>query len=261
MMPQMDIPPGPPAPREGYSSDRPPPVPFEPAAPGPRAPNRVAMIVIGVGLIGGVIAGVLIARSGDEKPSAVRPGALPAGWKAYTADEGFSLGLPAAWQELPPGRVDSALDELRGDNPELAELIEGQLAGSLSSLVKFFAFDAESPTLEQEFATNANVVVEPLPEGVDFDEYLQANLTQLRQVPGVSVTPADPSLNLPGGRAALIKSRFSLNTPAGPRQIDVTQYLFLKGRRGFILSLTTTPEHEGTYASVFEQIARTFRTG
>jgi hypothetical protein len=36
--------------------------------------------------------------------------------------------------------------------------------------------------------------------------------------------------------------------------------LVLKSNRGFILSLTTTPSHESTYRSVFEEIAKTFQT-
>lgn len=268
MMPAMDaFPPGPPAPREGYhAGDPPPPVPFGEPAPGfppdhPRGRSRYVPIVIGVGLVAGVLVGFLLARGGDEKTGATGPASVPAGWSTHTLEaDGFKLALPPKWQRIEPGEVDSALDELRADNPEIAELIQSQLAGSLSSLVRFFAFDTESPTLAEEFATNVNVVVEPLPTDVEFDQYLEANLSQLRQLPGVTVALENGNLSLPGGRAALIKSVFTLNSPSGPRQIDVTQYLFLKDRRGFILSMTTTPGHAATYKSPFEQIARTFQT-
>ena len=251
------FPPGPPPPREAYSSDPPPPVP---AAPDPPAsgggPNRVALIVIGVALIAGVGVGVFLARGGDEKKGAVT---VPAGWTTRNTNDGFRISIPPKWRELPPGDVEPALEEVRADNPKLAELIENQLAGSLSDLVRYFAFDPESPSLAEGFATNVNVVVEgPLPSGIGFEQYLQANLTQLRQVPGVNVRIEDDSLSLPGGRSAWIVSRFTLNSPAGARQIDVNQYVFLKGNRGFIVSMTTTPAHTETYATVFAQIARTF---
>lgn len=260
MMATMDqFPPGPPPtpPRDGYSSEGPPPeAPAAPYPPPSGGPNRVALIVIGVALIAGVGVGVLLARRGDDKPGAVT---VPAGWTTRDTDDGFRIAIPPKWQELPPGDVEPALEEVRADNPELAELIENQLAGSLSDLVRYFAFDPESPSLAEGFATNVNVVVEgPLPSGIDFEQYLQANLTQLRQVPGVTVDIKDRSLSLPGGRSAWIVSRFTLNSPAGARQIDVNQYVFLKGNRGFILSMTTTPAHTATYASVFTQIARSF---
>lgn len=231
-----------------------PPPPARSAGPG-----RVVALILGAALVGGVVAGLVIARSGDDDSGPTGRVTIPAGWTTHNLTaEGFRLGLPPEWKDVPPGQVDSALDDLREDNPDLAELIESQLAGSLSSLVRFFAFDTRSPTLAEEFATNVNVVVEPLPGGVDFDEYLDANLRQLRQVPGVTVSAENERVQLPGGRAGLIKSQFTLNTPGGPRQIAVTQYVLLRSDRGFILSMTTTPMHESTYVPLWDRIARTF---
>lgn len=251
-------PPGPPGPREPYSSDLPPPpAPFAPVKGARLSP--IVAIILGVALLGGGATAVFLLRSNGDEGTRVGSGAIPAGWTTHDlTSEGFRLGLPPEWQEVSPGDVDSSLAELRRDNPDLAELLEGQLAGSLSELVRFFAFDTHSPTLAEEFATNVNVVVEPLPAGVDFPQYLDANLSQLRQVPGVTVALDDDNVALPGGRAAVIKSVFTLNSPTGPRAIAVTQYLLLAGSRGFILSMTTTPEHEPTYGSVWEQIAKTF---
>ncbi len=235
----------------------PPPISTGPVAPEPASRNRVALIVIGVALIAGVGVGVFLARRGGDEPGTAT---IPAGWTTKDqASDGFRLAIPPRWQEIPPGDVEPALEEVRADNPELAALIEDQLAGSLSDLVRFFAFDPESPTLTEGFATNVNVVVEgPLPSSLDFAGYLQANMTQLQQVPGVSVQLKDDSLTLPGGRAALIVSRFTLNSPSGPREIDVNQFVLMKDRKGFILSMTTTPSHVATYETVFAQIARTF---
>jgi hypothetical protein len=256
-----DIPPGPPAPREPYSSaGSPPEPPFMPASPGWKLSPR-AMIVIGVALIAGAVVGVLLAKGGgDDSGKASGPVAIPAGWTRHDlASEGFTLGLPPGWRDIPPGEVEPALDELRADNPELADLVEGQLQGSLSQLVRFFAFDTEAPSLAEGFATNANVVVEPLQVDVTFEQYLEANVRQLRQVPNVTVTVRDDTLSLPGGRSAVISSVFELKSPEGLKQVDVTQYVFLKGRRGFILSMTTTPAHQSAYRTTFDQIARTFK--
>jgi hypothetical protein len=237
-----------------------PPLPpaFEEGAPPPPGSKRVLAIILGVALVGGAIGGVLLVRSKDDPGTGSRA-LIPAGWTTHTnRSDGFRLGLPPGWKPVSSGTVDSALESMREQNEELARAIEQQVSGSLSDLVRFFAFDTRSPTFDEEFATNVNVVVEPLPAGVDFEAYLTANLRQLRGVPGVTVSD-EQAVDLPGGPAALIKSRFTLNTPAGMREIAVTQYLMLKGNRGFILSETTTPKHEATYASMFEAIARTFQ--
>jgi hypothetical protein len=251
--------PGPPGPREPSSSDQPPPPAAFAPVKGARL-NPVLAIVLGVALLGGAAGAIFLLRSSDDGGATkVGSAVLPAGWttQELTAD-GFRLGLPPEWQKVAPGDIDASLETLRKDNPELAEMIEGQVAGSLNELVRFFAFDTRSPTLAQEFATNINVVVEPLPSGIDFAQYLEANLSQLRQVPTVTVTLEDDDLAMPGGRSALISSLFTLNSSGGGQEIAVRQYLFLKGGRGFILSMTTTPGHASTYKPLWEQIAKTF---
>jgi hypothetical protein len=256
-MAAMTNPPGPPGLPGPYSSDQPQPPPVIAPVKDPRV-NPVVLILLGIALVVGAPAAFFILRSsGDDKK--VGSAGFPVGWTTHTVSvEGFKLGLPPEWNRVEAGTVDESLDAVRKDNPELAQVIESQLSGSLSTFVKFFAFDTRSPTLAEEFATNANVVVESLPAGVEFDEYLQANLSQLREVPKVSVSLEDDNLALPGGRAALIRSTFSLNSPDGEREVSVTQYVFLKGGRGFILSMTTTPGHAATYEPLWEQIAKTF---
>ena len=220
--------------------------------------NPVVLILLGIALVVGVPAAFLILRSSDSDKT-VGSAPIPVGWTTHTVSaDGFKLELPPEWNRVEAGTVDESLDAVRKDNPELAQVIESQLSGSLSTFVKFFAFDTRSPTLAEEFATNANVVVESLPAGVEFDEYLQANISQLRAVPKVSVSLEDDNVALPGGRAALIRSTFTLNSPDGERQVSVTQYIFLKGNRGFILSMTTTPGHAATYEPLWVQIAKTF---
>jgi len=219
-------------------------------------------IVIGLALVAGAATGVFLAGRNKSKESK-NPitTTIPAGWTTYTKGaDGFRLGLPKAWDDIEPGEVDDALKGLHEDNPELADLIEQQVSGSLSDLVRFFALDGESPTLAQGFATNVNVVVEPdLPGGLSFATYVNANLANLRKVPGVDIQREDREVALAGGTAALIKSHLTLNTPAGPQVVSVTQYIWLDDGRGLILSMTTTPEHEATYATLFEQIANTFQ--
>lgn len=268
MMAAMDNIPPVPEPRPGPTEPPPPPMFGESAPPPGGAPagrggsKQLIAIVVGVALVAGAATGVFLAgrnKSKDSKNPITTT--IPAGWTTYDKNaDGFRLGLPKGWDDVAPGEVDDALQGLRQGNPELADLIEQQVSGSLSEYVRFFALDGESPTLAQGFATNVNVVVETeLPDGLSFATYVNANLANLRKVPGVDIREQDTAVVLAGGTAALIKSHLTLNTPAGPQVVAVTQYIWLDDGRGLILSMTTTPEHEPTYAATFEQIANTFQ--
>jgi hypothetical protein len=206
----------------------------------------------------GAIIGVLIAREGGEPVGP--PIALKSGWALHTQrSDGFRIGLPGEWKPVPTTSADAAFNALKDQNPGLAAMVRDQLGGNLSALIRFIAFDVRSPTLSQNFATNMNVVLTPLPGGTNFDRFVDLNLQQLRQVPGLSETIATQRVQLPAGEAAIITSRLDINTAAGTQSAAITQYLLQRGDSGYILSFTTLPANLSTYAPLFEEVARTFR--
>ena len=246
-----------------HSPAPPPPLPPEEPIAGEVPPRRTSKAVVAI-LVGALLAGagtaVWLVRSRDEGPRNVSPVALQSGWTDQTLPEdGFGIAFPPGWEAIDPDNADAALAQMAKDNPAFAEIVKDQV-GKLSEIIRLLAVDANSPTLAQGFATNANVIVQPVPGSLRFEEFLQANVSQLRSVPGVTTSVEDDAFALPAGRAALIRSRLPIQSPAGTTIAAVTQYLFLTEERGFILSFTTTPESEARYVSVFEAIVRTFRT-
>jgi len=173
---------------------------------------------------------------------------------------GFNLGLPPGWRSVSTTNVDTAFNELKGANPELAAMVRDQLGSSLSRLIKLLAFDVNSPTLAEEFATNLNVIAAPLEDGVTFDQFLEQDVTQIGGVHGITKGAIDTQrLTLPAGESALIHAQLTLNGPGGPQLTSISQYLLLRGSIGYILSFTTLPSNLAAYAPLFDEIARTFR--
>lgn len=238
-----------------------------PTLPGPEAPpaRRSRGLVLGLVLALAAGAGVGIGlglRGGSSDDAARLPAAspLPAGWELKTLRaEGFAVGLPPSWQDVPTSSADEALRGLREANPAIAALVENQLGGTVSEFIKLLAFDLESPTLTEEFVTNMNVVVAPVPDGVGFEQFVEANLDQLRTVPGLAGDIERGSANLPSGEAAIVRSRLTLQSPGGEKVAAITQYLLVRGARGYIVSFSTTPTHDREYAKTFLAIMDSFR--
>ena len=241
----------------------PPPLPEEPLDAPPRGrPNRAVAVILAVALLGGSGAGIWLAtRTRDDVGLNIdlTPHPLPSGWnETVFRSDGFAIAFPPAWRAIDPRNAEDGLDAISNENPELASLVRTQI-GSLSDLIRLLAVDSESPSLSQDFATNANVIVQPVPSGVTFEEFVQANAQQLRTIPGVTTSLEDDAVSMPAGRAALVRSRLPIKTANGETIAAVSQYLLLSRGRGYILSFTTTPELEASYVSVFDAITRTFR--
>jgi hypothetical protein len=241
----------------------PPPLPEEPLDAPPRGrPSRAVAIILAFALLGGSGAGIWLAmrtRGDDVVLNANPTPPIPSGWnETVFRSDGFAIAFPPAWRAIDPKNAEDALDEMSKENPELANLVRTQI-GSLSDLIRLLAVDSKSPSLSQDFATNANVIVQPVPSGVTFEEFVQANAQQLRTIPGVTTSLEDEAVSMPAGRAALVRSRLPIRTGNAETIAAVSQYLLLSRGRGYILSFTTTPELEASYVSVFDAITRTFR--
>jgi hypothetical protein len=160
---------------------------------------------------------------------------------------------------VPTTSADEAFDSLKADNPRLAEIARSQLSGSLSSLLKFLALDERSPTLAEQFATNMNVVVVTAPSGATLADFIDESVRQLKSLGDLVSNIEQSRVTLPAGPAGLVRSHLTVTAADGSKVAAVTQYLFLRGGTGIVLSLTTTPAHASAYAGAFQEIARSFR--
>lgn len=218
--------------------------------------SRAPLVAVLAVLIG-VAVGVFLALSARQSPERAP---LKSGWSPHTVKAaGFNLGLPPGWKSVSTTNVDTAYKDLQDANPQLASLVRDQLGSSLSPLIKFLAFDVNSPTLAQEFATNFNIAQLPLEDGTTFDGFLAQAITQIRNAPGVSKDVQSQRLELPAGESALIHAQWTIQMPRGPQVSAISQYLLLRSSTVYILSFTTLPSHLSQYSAVFDEIARTFR--
>jgi len=243
--------------------DRPPPVPPDPGPPGPPAvpeypsppSKRIGLFAAAIAAVAvGAVGATLLVRSATHEDQ----GKIDPGWqKVSVGAEGFSVGIPPGWKSVSTTSADQAFEALKAANPQLANLVKDQLGESLSSLIKLLAFDTNSPTLEEKFATNMNVVVAPAP-GVDINTFLEQNLAALRKTPGLANVEYK-NLRLPAGPGALVTSQLTLNAPGGAQQVAITQYLLVNGAKGYIMSFSTLPSFVHNYEADFRKIAETFR--
>jgi hypothetical protein len=225
-----------------------------PAGRGRRvAPVIVAVVLIAVGAL--VTVPILLLRGNDGSA----PPDVKAGWKRVApAGQGFSVYLPPQWNSVSTKSADDAFNSLNAANPQLANLVKDQLGASLSALIKLLAFDTQSPTLAQQFATNMNVVVAPTGSNISFDQFLQLNVEQLRQTPGLAGLRQE-RVGLPAGESAIVSSQLTVNAPGGGQTVAITQYLLVSEARGYIISFSTLPANVAGYSPLFREIAETFR--
>jgi len=176
----------------------------------------------------------------------------------YSISGGISLGLPSSWKPVDAQHLldSAALQKLEQENPELGRLIAA--ATNPSSPVKFFAFD---PVVRQRFATNVNVVVEPIPTTVTFDLYAAALAAEIRSLHAVSQLRTR-RVTLPGGPA--LRLNYRIRIAAGGRSFHTStlQYAFLRGgTQSVVVTYTTLPQLQSRYAATFSTSANSIRFG
>jgi hypothetical protein len=172
------------------------------------------------------------------------------GMAAYeVASGGFTISVPEDWKAANIDEIlnEGALEELRAEDPDLAQQVE-QFAQP-GSPVKFVALD---PEIQDDFATNANVYVEKVPEGVTREQYFDANVENLTQAFGA---PEQEPVTLPGGES--LRLSYEQDTGAGPT-VAIVQYLLFEEGTGYLLTYTTLPNRSSEYAETFDASARTF---
>jgi hypothetical protein len=172
------------------------------------------------------------------------------GMAAYdVASGGFTISVPENWKAANIDEIldEDALEELRAEDPELARQVE-QVAQP-GSPVKFLALD---PDIQDDFATNANVLVEEVPEGITRDQYFEASVDNITKAIGA---PEQERVTLPGGES--LRLAYEQDTGAVPT-VAIVQYVLFEQGAGYVLTYTTLPDRSAEYAETFEASARTF---
>lgn len=165
---------------------------------------------------------------------------------------GFSVAVPPDWQTV---SVDDAftegqLEAMKEADPELAPYLDA-LEGS-DSFVKLLALD---PDIERGFATNLNVIVEPVKIDITREQYFEATMSQLRQLFGADFE--EDRVDLPAGEALHLTYE-QFEDPSGGT-VATVQYILFEDGNGYVLTYSTLPDRVASSAAEFESSARSFR--
>jgi hypothetical protein len=187
---------------------------------------------------------------GESAPEAV----VGDGLTRYEITSGrFSIGVPETWHATTSTQMQKASFKRFADqNPAFAAYAAA--VSKKNSPFKFFAYD---PVVRKRFATNLNVVVTPVPEGVTPEKYKRSALAEAKALADSRLDSSE--VDLPAGKALRIeyRARFLLN---GRRKaIATTQYAFLLDKKSYVLTYTTLPAFRSDYADWFKLSAESFQ--
>jgi hypothetical protein len=169
--------------------------------------------------------------------------------------ETFSIGVPTSWNALSADRVfkGADIDTFAARNPDAGQMVDALKRPD--SPMKFLAFD---PAKKENFVTNMNIVVEPLPSAVPLDSYVEATLTQLRQASFVSGEIDHERVTLPAGPAEKISYTSRFTYADGTRDVSTLQYALVQGETAYVITYSTVPSLASAYADDFARSAESF---
>lgn len=169
---------------------------------------------------------------------------------------GFSLGVPSSWKGISGDdfKKSGALEEFGEENPSLAPYLSALQADN--SPMKLLAAD---PELEDNFATNVNVLVQDVPEGTSAKDYLEGNRSGLSSQLDIEGTIESEEIDHEVGDAAVARYRANLNSGGQKQTFSFVQYYFVNGTDAYVVTYTTLPQVEDRYQDDFETSAASFR--
>src|SRR5574341_669592 len=185
------------------------------------------------------------------------------GWKLYAVDEdGYAIGLPPSWQQtdVDPASIQNLIDRFKASNPSYANIFSAEVSRLATTGVKFLGFDLDPQSLASNFVTNMNILHEPLTLAVNLDTYVKLSVAQLEKLPNVQKPIAQRRVSLIAGDAQELKYSLKITQPNGATfSTGTTQYLVVRGKDAFVITLTTSAAQAKNYATTFEKIGKSFR--
>ena len=194
----------------------------------------------------GIVALVTGCGGGSSEPSASGE------WTRHDIrDTDASIAVPKEWKTL-KGFDEQTISDFTKENERFAPYVE-QLVHN--DVIKLFALD---PDVEEEFATNVNVIAasvsDPLRDWVSSENAS----TRPVAVPGSLRTTY---VRTPAGKAARVSWLLEVNAGGEKKTIRTLQYMFRRGEAGYIVTFSTLPSQATRYAPTFKKSAESFRTG
>lgn len=191
-----------------------------------------------------LLVAVVSACGGESQPSASGK------WTRHDVrDSSASVAVPEEWKVIKDFDQESIADFTK-ENEKFAPYVEPLLR---NDVFKLFAID---PDVQEEFATNLNVIVSPVSQPLI--EWVESESVTARRVavPGSLKTSY---VKTPEGEAAKLAWLVELKSGGETRQIRSIQYLFQRDGAGYVLTFSTLPSLTTKYEPTFTKSARSFR--
>jgi hypothetical protein len=187
---------------------------------------------------------------GESAPEAV----VGDGLTRYEISSGrFSIGVPETWHATTASQMKKASFKRFADqNPAFGAYASA--VAKKNSPFKFFAYD---PVVRKRFATNLNVMVTPVPEGVTPEKYKRSALAEAKAIADSRLHSSE--IDLPAGKALQIEYRFRFRLNSRRQGVATTQYALLLDGKSYVLTYTTLPALRSDYANWFRLSAESFQ--
>ncbi|MCB0189641.1 MAG: SH3 domain-containing protein, partial [Caldilineaceae bacterium] len=173
-----------------------------------------------------------------------------------SAEDSFAITLPATWLPLADSSnlIQSSLDALQSENPAMATLLQEQLTQLDEIPISLIAFDLAPETLSSGFATNINVMRQPVPAGFTLEFLVQFSAGQLEQVLGLSAPAQSTKAMLPAGETIILD--YQLNSQAIARQ-----YYLLQNQSLYIVTFSASASLADSSVILFNEMMQSFTFG
>ena len=225
------------------------------------SPNLARVLAFGMTVWLALAGAVAIGNWGHARgPANEDPKQLEtiAGFTTYSVPSaGFRIALPESWMTFRAqdvfGESEAELERFVGENPEFGGLTEALT--DPRSPMKLVGFDPEA---HGDFATNMNVVVANIPEGLSVSQFAQETEDTLRSLTTMAGALETKTVQLRAGPARQFSYEARFTFGGQTLSVATLQYALVANGRGYVLSYATLPELADRYRDDFERSASSF---
>jgi len=170
-----------------------------------------------------------------------------------SAEDGYSITLPATWLPLAESSrvINASISALENENPAMATMLEDQLSLLGDIPISLIAFDLAPETLSSGFATNLNVMKQPVPAGFSLDYLVQFSAEQLEQVLGLSDAAESTHVVLPAGETIILDYQIS-------NQAIARQYYLMNNQALYIVTFSASATLADSSIILFNELMQSF---
>jgi len=170
--------------------------------------------------------------------------------------------LPDNWEhlDLSAGDLDQILSYANETNPQLGDIYSSTYLRSLAAAgIKFMAVDTSVDSLSAGIPTSVNILVSELPIEIAFDDYIEINIQQLRNMLSENLLIRQERVPISITEAEKITYELEMNDVFGKSHMVVfNQFLMLQGKTQYVLTFGTVKEFSGANEAVISDIVQSF---